>query len=225
MVKTFYSHWIVANSWSEGVGLSATLLLGFVVATRLEVQLDPLTIIAGAATAVVLGTVLEGVLVGWAQGRVIHRYVQDISVRRWTVATAVGAGVAWLLGVVPSTIMNFARAAPGSSAVPIEPSAFAQYGLAIVMGAVLGVILAVPQMLVLRRVSRQPVGWLGANALAWAVGMPLIFAGMETLPWEGPRLFLAAGVAVICVAVGGVVGAVHGFYLRRILPLQAASGA
>jgi hypothetical protein len=224
MVKAFYVRWIVANSWSEGAGLSATLLLGFVVASRLEVQLDPLAIIAGAAIAVALGAVLEGVLVGWAQGRIIHRYVRDISVRRWTVATAVGAGAAWLLGMVPSTIMNLVRADSGISAGPAEPSAFAQYGLAIAMGVVLGVVLALPQMLVLRRVARQPGGWLLANALAWAIGMPLIFAGMETLPWEGPRLLLAAGVAVICVAVGGAVGAVHGVFLCRILPLRAARG-
>lgn len=215
--ESAYRRWILANSWSEGLGLSATLLLGFFAVPYLEGRPGVLAIVVGALLAVILGTALEGVLVGCAQGSVIHRVAPGISIRRWTAATAMGAGVAWLLGMVPSTIISLLQTDQPVSTTRVEPAAWLQYGLAVLMGLVLGVVLAFPQMLVLRRVSSRPGIWLPANALAWAVGMPLVFVGMDRVPWNGPRVLIAAGVVVTCVVVGATVGAVHGLFLRRVL--------
>jgi hypothetical protein len=215
--ESFYRRWIFANSWSEGVGLSATLLLGLLAKPYLEAQPNPLTSLLSAVLAVILGTALEGALVGFAQGRVIHRVAPSIPVGRWTVATAVGAGVAWLLGMVPSTIISLLQTDEPATATSFEPAAWLQYGLAVLMGLTLGLVLAFPQMLVLRRISPRPTVWPTANALAWAVGIPLIFIGMDRLPWGGPQPLIVVGVVVICFTMGGVVGAVHGVYLRRIL--------
>lgn len=215
--ESAYRRWILANSWSEGLGLSATLLVGFFAVPYLEGRPGALTIVVGALLAVTLGTALEGVLVGCAQGSVIHRVAPGISIRRWTAATAMGAGVAWLLGMVPSTIISLLQADQPASTARVEPAAWLQYGLAVLMGLVLGVVLAFPQMLVLRRVSSRSGIWLPANALAWAVGMPLVFVGMDRVPWDGPRVLIAASVVVTCVVVGATVGAVHGLFLRRVL--------
>jgi hypothetical protein len=217
MSSTFYPRWIIANGWSEGVGLSATLLLGLGVAARLEGQLGVVTILAGAMLAVVLGTLLEGILVGFAQGRVLHRFVPALSAGRWALATAIGAGTAWLLGMVPSTIIALLQSAEGGPGPSAEPAAWVQYGLAALMGIVLGVVLALPQWFVLKEVARRSAGWLGANAVAWGVGMPILFVGMDLLPWGGRPVAIAAGVVAVCVITGAVVGAIHGVFLRRIL--------
>jgi hypothetical protein len=168
--------------------------------------------------AVALGTLLEGGLVGFAQGRVIRRYTPDVSVARWTGATAIGAALAWILGMVPSTAIALLQEDTVTTAAPAtEPTAIVQYTLAAVLGVVLGVVLAGPQMIVLRQVTSRPKRWLGANALAWGIGMPLIFVGMDLLPWGGSMLVIAAGATAVCFAVGAVVGAVHGLFLRRML--------
>jgi hypothetical protein len=84
MADSFYRRWIVANSWSEGVGLGATLLLALLAAPLLEERPGTLTILVGAAIAVALGTLLEGVLVGVAQGMVLRRALPDVPLSRWT---------------------------------------------------------------------------------------------------------------------------------------------
>jgi hypothetical protein len=215
-----YRRWIIANGWSEGVGLSTTFLLAFLVLQRLETRPGAGAIILGAVLAVLLGTVLEGVLVGFAQGRVLHRYAPLVGVGQWTVATAIGAGTAWLLGMVPSTLIALLQSnrspAPDSIST-FEPPALLQYGAAALMGLVLGVVLALPQMIVLRRVVERPARWLTANAAAWLLGMPLIFFGMDRLPWGGPSLTIGAGVVALSIVTGSVVGAVHGLWLRQMV--------
>jgi hypothetical protein len=72
------------------------------------------------------------------------------------------------------------------------------------------------QWLVLRRHRPGAWRWLGANAAAWAAGMPLIFLGMDLLPWERGGLGVAAGIYSVCAAAGLVVGAIHGRVLLRV---------
>jgi hypothetical protein len=81
---------------------------------------------------------------------------------------------------------------------------------------ILGAILAIPQWRVLRRHVRGAGWWLPANALAWAVAMPLIFvaAGLP-LPDGGILPLLAVAMAVIAGA-GALVGAIHGAVLVRL---------
>jgi hypothetical protein len=47
--------------------------------------------------------------------------------------------------------------------------------------------------------------------------MPLIFLGMDYVPWQGPWLLRTAAVYAVCAATGAVVGALHGPTLRRLL--------
>ena len=87
--------------------------------------------------------------------------------------------------------------------------------------AVLGPVLAAPQLRVLRLHVIQAGRWIWANALAWAIGMPVIFAGMDRLPWESGGLPLFVGLFVVAALAGAVVGAVHGRMLLRMLPVAA----
>lgn len=214
MDRSFYPRWIAANGWSEGIGLTTTLLIGFAVGEALETQPGTTAVIVGAVLAIVLGAALEGVLVGWAQGRVLHQAAPVISTRRWCVATAIGAAAAWLLGMVPSTVLAL-RDGGGDSSPPAEPPALVRMALALALGAVLGLVLAYPQTFELRRLTPKTRYWLVANALAWAVGMPLIFLGMDLVPFEGPLPLIGLSVAIVCGTAGATVGSIHGAFLRQ----------
>ena len=59
-----------------------------------------LVIFAGVAVA----GIGEGAVLGFAQSRVLPLFVRGIDARRWVRFTALGAGVAWALGMLPSTL-------------------------------------------------------------------------------------------------------------------------
>lgn len=111
------------------------------------------------------------------------------------------------------------------AAPPPEPAPLVQYGLAVLLGLLTGPILGLAQWAVLRRAIAQHAGrWLWANAAAWAVGMPLIFLGMDFVPWDGGRMAMAAAIYAVCAATGVVVGAIHGRVLVTLTrPVSAAN--
>lgn len=128
----------------------------------------------------------------------------------WLIATASGAGLAWLLGMMPSTIISLLAADATQVSAPPEPGPLLTYTLAAALGVVAGPILGFAQWTVLRKHAASASRWLWANALAWAVGMPLIFAGMDLMPWSRswiPVTLLTYGLFAV---VGAVVGAIHG---------------
>jgi hypothetical protein len=216
--STFYSQWIAANGWAEAAGLGTTLLLGRAAAPLLEQDAGPGTVVLGGIAAVILGILLEGVVVGSAQARVLRASLHGLSAAGWIKATMLGAGVAWLLGMVPSTVAALAATGPSSSAAPpTEPPATVQYGLALLLGAVTGPVLGLGQWLVLRRYVARAGRWIVANAVAWALGMVVIFLGMDQVPWWRGGLQVVIGVYLVCGAAGLVVGAIHGWILRDLL--------
>jgi hypothetical protein len=214
--RAFYGRWILANGWSEAMGLGTTFGLGTLIGSQLDRIAGLAAALIAVAVAVLFGTLLEGVLVGYAQESVLRTRLSSLRRRRWILATAIGAGLAWLLGMIPSTIMTLQ--APEAAAAPAaEPAALLRYALAVVMGAVAGPVLGVAQWTVLRRHVRHAARWLWANAAAWAVGMPLVFLGMDFVPWDGPRPLVFVTLYVVCGIAGLVVGAVHGRVLVRLV--------
>src|SRR5437868_14977089 len=88
--------WILANATSETVGLGGTLLIGVFLLVQAEPTIGP---IPAAALGVLAGTLIEGLIVGTAQWLVLRRPLQEMKWRTWTLATALGACVAWTLGM------------------------------------------------------------------------------------------------------------------------------
>ena len=119
-----YRRWVFANGWSECIGLGATGVLGWWV---MRITGEPSSVVAVLRTAllgVAGGMLFEGILVGYAQARVLRAWDADFHSGPW-----------------------------------------------------IGPILGTPQMFVLRRYARPAGRWVLANALAWAVGMPVVFLG------------------------------------------------
>lgn len=208
----WWLRWVAANAGAELIGLGGSALLW---AAGMLYLGDRIGVIPSAIGVVVGATLLEGTAVGVAQGMVLRRRLPQLPLRTWWLATGLGALVAWILGMTPSTMMDLAEM--GGSGPPPEVSDALQLLLAAGMGLVLGPILALAQWWVLRRHVAGAGWWIPANALAWAVGMPVIFLGLG-LAVEVASVASAVAVAALCLLVAGaVVGAVHGLFLVRLL--------
>jgi hypothetical protein len=204
---------MLANAAGETVGLGTTGAIGVYVLTREATDLP--VILAMATLVVVAGAVIEGTAVGTAQWLVLREPLPVLRWQRWTLATAAGAFVAWTLGMVPSTLANVGANAGG--APPVEMGAATTYGLAAVMGFLLGPVLGFPQWLVLRHHVRRAGWWVFANAVAWAPAMAVVFIGAGAVPPGGAGPGLVLVLLSTLAAAGAVVGAVHGLFLVWLL--------
>lgn len=209
---TFWIQWILANAIGELIGLGTVFVAGFLFFNRFGEPQGALALVVVALLVIVLA-IYEGVAVGIAQWIVLRHPLPGLSRRSWLLATIVGAVVAWMLGMIPSTLFSFNEEASTTN----EPAMILVLGAAAIMGAVLGVILAAAQWWVLRNYVPKAVVWLLANAVAWAVAMPLIFWMVGATIGEsralGALVTLVAGIG----AAGAVVGGIHGLFLVRML--------
>ncbi len=221
--KQIYGRWVIANGAAEFIGLTATLAMtAGLFSANDELSLEAALVAAvGVAAA---GAAVEGVVVGLAQWRVLRTALPMLGWWRWVRATALGALVAWLLGMMPSTFFQAmaSTAETTASASTFDPPLVLQLAVAAVMGAALGPVLGVPQWMALRGHVPRAGRWVLANSVAWAAGMPMIFlaTGLIALDWTTAQI--AVTVAVGCLGAGLVVGAVHGLWLVRMLAEKEA---
>jgi len=117
----FYRRWIVANGWAEAAGLGTTFVLGRALAPWLEHATGAVVVLLGVLAAVLLGTLLEGLLVGVAQEAVLRDRLASLRKRTWMLATAAGAAFAWLLGMIPNTVLAL-RPQDAAASPLAEPS-------------------------------------------------------------------------------------------------------
>jgi hypothetical protein len=207
--------WILANTVAETIGLGGTLLIG----AFLLMQVEPIIgAIPAAALGVLAGTVIEGSVVGTAQWLVLRRPLKSMKWSAWTLVTALGACVAWTLGMIPSTLMSIGSDTGGAASA--QMSDLVIYALAAAMGILLGTILGVPQWLVLRRHLPTAGWWIVANALAGMIGMVVVFMGTSFIPAEGITLQVALLLLLFVIVAGAAVGAVHGLVLIWLLRLR-----
>jgi hypothetical protein len=209
--RRMWARWVGANTIGEAVGLGVTAGVAAALA-GLDDTGRVLLVAVVVATLIIAGA-FEGVVVGYAQWRVLRAALPTLPWRSWIGATVLGALVAWTLGLVPSTVMSVGG--QGGGEPPFDDAV--QYLLAAVMGLVLGPVLGVPQWRVLRRFLSGAGWWVPANALAWAAGMPVIFAVAGAVPATAGVATIAGAVLVACAGAGAVVGAVHGVVLVRLL--------
>lgn len=205
--------WIIANALAELIGLGASSLLWLLFFFGMESYLG---ILLSALIVVIGSTLLEGSAVGIGQWLVLRQRLPALTLRSWWIATGIGALAAWTFGMIPSTMMAFgAETTPAGP--PPELSDALTYTLAALMGLVLGPVLALPQWWVLCRYVDQAWPWIGANALAWALGMPVIFGVMGLIPSGAVTVWTVVIVLCGLALAGAVVGAVHGTVLVWLL--------
>lgn len=212
-VRRVWLDWVAANAVAEFVGLGVVAGIGFLLFRQIA---DPQTwqqAVLIAAAFVVLGA-LEGLVVGVAQASVLRRLLP--AVRGWVGATVIGAMAAWAIGMLPSTVASL-LGTPSTDPAP-EPPLWLVLLLAAGLGAVAGPILAMFQWRSLKRVlSADAWLWLPANAAAWCLGMPVVFLGAQANEITSSPGLIAFLVGLALLVAGAVVGAVHGWFLIRLV--------
>ncbi len=215
--RRLWRPWVLANAVGEAVGLDLTALVVAVAISSVGEGSGALATLGMAALAVLAGALVEGAAVGTAQWLVLRRALPRMPWSTWVAATGAGAFLAWTLGMISSTVMSLGSGSGGGGA-QAEPSELLMYTLAFLMGLALGPVLGFAQWLALRRHVRGAALWIPANALAWAFGMAVIFVGIG--PALGGGGFGLGSVAILLFTLacaGGVVGAIHGLALVRLL--------
>jgi hypothetical protein len=208
---SLWLRWVFANTVGEALGLGTTALIGAAIASSLGEETSVLAILVLAAVAVLARTLVEGTVVGTAQWSVLRGPLPGIRWRTWAVATGAGAFLAWFLGMIPSTVLSLGAGSGGTGTAPAEPGNVVVLGLAFCMGLVLGPVLGFPQWLVVRRFVSHGALWMSANAIAWAFGMVVIFAGIDPAISGGFDLLSVTILSFTLACAGAVVGAIYGF--------------
>ncbi|GAA2845062.1 outer membrane lipoprotein SlyB [Paenarthrobacter ilicis] len=195
MRTAFIRRWMLAVTACEAVGFMIPAAVGGFLALA-AVQgwgVYPVMVVAGAC---------EGALLGLGQSIGFGPLVVPRPV--WVAATAVGAAVAWAIGMLPSTIAGF-----DLGNLWITPE--------VVVGAVL-LLVSIPtlQWLVLRRVVRKSLQWIPINAGAWAIGILWTLAPSPFIDEMTPAPVLFASYALAGIFMAVTVAALTGLAAQRI---------
>lgn len=211
--------WTLATAVAELLGLGGTLALAGWVIPQLDArQAGGILLTFGVA---VLSGGLEATVVGLAQWWVLRPWFPAVGRGAWWRATLIGALLGYVLGYLPSTLMNLNEAATQTAVS--EPPAWVTWLLAAGLGAVAGAVLSFFQWRVLRAAQVAGAGrWVPANMLAWAVGMPIIFIGMDLAFAAPDPQALPLIIAGALTVAGLAVGAVEGGFLARMAARPAA---
>jgi hypothetical protein len=173
-------------------------------------------VIASFLVAVVSGAI-EATLVGLAQWWAMHPWFPDISRRSWWLATLVGALLAYVMGYMPSTLMSLGEQTSQAQVPAAEPAQWIILLLAAGLGVAGGAVLSFAQSLTMRKKIARASLWIPANMLAWLVGMPMIFWGIDIAQKLGGLLWVVLFMAGVLLLAGAVVGAIHGAFLVRMV--------
>jgi hypothetical protein len=210
--KRYWLNWTIACGLGEFLGIAAAAGIAF---AQLALIGDPESL--GEKMLVMLmmlvAGIIEGTVTGSLQWSVLKRRFTRMRVRDWLLFTALGAVVGWVLGMTPSVFF-----APQSSdpATTIDFSTALIIPLSAALGLALGALFGVFQWIELRRHTANAARWIWANALAWMVGMVVIFLGASSPP-AGAGLAVIIAIGAACGLLAGLlVGAITGLFLIRL---------
>jgi len=202
--RPLWWRWTLATATGELLGFAVPASAG-PLAVRILSRLPTAPRALALVPLVALAGVVEGAALGFAQWLVLRRAIRGMAAREWVLPTALAAGIAYILGMTPSTLADLGA---GTTAM---------IGAWILLGPLLLVSLGTAQWLSLRRYVPGAGWWLGAWAAAWMAGLALPFVGLALVPDGSPvAAFIVAGV-VSGWLMGAVVGAVSGLALVRLL--------
>jgi hypothetical protein len=212
--QKLWPRWTAANAVAELFGLGITFAVMAALLPLLDSQ-QTAGLLLGFGVAVLSGS-FEATVVGLAQWWAFKPWLPSIRWRDWWLATLIGALLGYVLGYLPSTLMSLGEAA--GEAPMEEPPQWVVLLLAAGMGAAAGAVLSFMQSRVLRKAGvPRAWRWIPANMLAWAAGMPVIFAGMD-LAFAQPMLWMTLVViGGALLLAGALVGAIHGWFLVRMV--------
>jgi len=201
------ARWTALCAGAEAVGMTAAALAA---KTSQVVAGERSSVFAAfaALSLVVAGGLVEGIALGTAQAAGLRRWLPRLDRRRWVLVTVAVAGIGWAAASAPAALSGGQEGAP-----PPWPLLLAG---AAVLGALMGAALGAAQALVLRGHVAHPWRWVGANAVAWAPAMAVIFLGASTPGADWPVAAVAGLGAVTGLAAGTVLGLASGWFLPSL---------
>ncbi len=211
-----YRRWILLCALAEGLGIAAAALWYGTVALTLG-EPEALLPRFGVWFLLTLSAVPEGVILGGLQTVGVRWFEPRVARGPWIWATVTVGLIGWGIG---SFIPMFLAADAPAEASAAGPGLSATLGFAAVFGLGVGLIFGAAQSIAL---PRGRMLWALANAAAWALALPMIYAGAQIaadLPgWAAKLALWAAGG----IGAGLTIGAVTGLALLRLRRLGAAS--
>lgn len=215
------TRWILSCAAGEVIGITAAAAIA--VGTRVMLG-EPHDVATAAVVvaAAVAGGVVEGLAVGLLQWRVLRLVVPAIRARAWVGATVAVTSLLWFLAMVLVTIVALvgSGSTPQAEAADVGPPLVLGVGAGIAGGALAGAAFGFAQWLVLRRHAGPTRGWIGANALGWAVALGWIMIA-ATSPTPATALpVVVAGGALGGLAAGISVGIATGWWFVKLRPLR-----
>jgi hypothetical protein len=188
----WWRRWVLHVSAGELAGFSVPLVLGVVVrASAPAIQLAVL----------VLAGMVEGAVVGAAQAGVLRGHLAGFRGTAWVVATSAAAGLAWLLGMLPSLTH------PVWSTWPVAGVAVAGS----LLGGLLLCSIGAAQAWVLPAGTPRPSRWIWWTAGGWCAGLVAFGVVAPPLWHEGQAAVVSAliglaGGAAMALVMAGVTG-------------------
>ncbi len=222
--RKLWLRWVGANGIGEMFGLGLTFAVGATVISSLGDQQNVVSILIAFLVAVASG-VLEATIVGLAQWWAMHPWFPMIQRTAWWLATLVGALVAYVMGYLPSTLMSLGKQSTQNQVPVAEPAQWMVLILAAGLGVVGGAVLSFAQWLTMRKKVSRASLWMPANMLAWMVGMPIIFWGIDVTQKLSGMGWVVLFIAGVLLLTGLVVGAIQGAFLVRLAMPEKSYGA
>ncbi|MFD6974523.1 hypothetical protein [Streptomyces sp. NPDC059949] len=153
-----YWRWIAYNSIAFVIVLSVGVALALLGSDVLHLRLASGHVLVALVIAT-LGAVLFGGVLGTLQWLVVRERVAAIPRKAWVTSNIGPALLAWLLVIMPAVI----------GAQNSDQDVSMAYLLAASQSLALGPLLGLSQSLVLRKVTRRWVWWIGANLASWLI--------------------------------------------------------
>jgi hypothetical protein len=150
---------------------------------------------------------VEGAMLGLAQAHVLRRALPTVHRGGWVAATAAGAALAWMIGLVP--MLTDGRLFQ-------LPIVLVVASVALLGAALLGSI-GTAQWLVLRRRIDRSGWWIASTAAAWTFGL-IVFTAVTTPLWQpGQPVLLIAAIGLLGgLLMAGTVAALTGVAIVRM---------
>jgi hypothetical protein len=202
-----WRRWTLATTLGEAAGFCVPAIAGGLAAAA--------GLPAGVAGAALLAAgAAEGYVLGAAQAWALRTAVPNLPGRAFATATAAAAVLAYVIGLVPSTLAERIRDLPPSVVVPA----------AVLGGLALLASIGTAQWLVLRRAGHDVPWWIATTAGGWLAGLT-VFMAVATPLWRlGQPAPLVIAIGVFAGALMAVtVAATTGFAALRLA--RAAEGS
>lgn len=188
--------WTLASATGEGLGW----LGAFATLNGLAALVSPT---GEAGVFFLMGALVYGFLLGIVQWLAMRRYLRSARWLPWTLATAAGGAMRWLILVLAAL----------SLAQVLQAGALPAVVFVLGLGALAGILVGVCQALVLRLYISRTSWWVLSNAVAWIVIMPI---------W--PLLFQFLTSVIAGLVVGAITGALTSLTLVRLFRRPAPEG-